>query len=317
VAVKTDGSGDVTESHARWEMSQGVPDITSPVTDGRRFYALFANGLLAAFDFEGERVWAIGLGAPDNAYGHATSLITHGETLLVQWDQGYDDDDLSSLIAFDGPTGEKLWTKPRAVCATWASPIIANTAGRDQLITFAEPHAIAYDPATGDELWRFEGPAGDVAPGPVVTGDTMLMAIPWDRLVAVKTDGSGDVTESHARWEMSQGVPDITSPVTDGGAYVYMAETEGIFTAVNLENGEVVWEHQFEAQFHASPTIIGDKVYLTSLEGVTYVLKTGGTFEQLAEYPLGEGVVASMAVINGRIYLRGEKNLFCIGEVSP
>lgn len=291
------------------------PAVPTLATDGRRVYALFANGLLAAFDFEGERVWAEGLGAPDNAYGHATSLITYGETVLVQWDQGYDDDDLSKLIAINGVTGEHLWEKPRAVYATWASPVIINTGGRDQLLTFAEPFAIAYDPTNGDELWRFEGPAGDVAPSPIVSGDTMFMAVPWDRLVAVKMDGSGDVTETHELWESTSGVPDITTPVTDG-ARVYMIETEGLMTVVSVETGEMVWEHSFDTTIQASPTIIGDKLYVTSLEGVTFVLQVGDKFEQVGEYALGEGVVACMAVLDGRVYLRGEKHLYCIGEDS-
>src|SRR4051794_38529312 len=123
-------------------------------TDGRRVYAMFANGDLAALDFEGAVIWARRLAVPKNQYGLATSLVTWQDRLLVQFDQGTPDDELSKLYALDGATGAVVWEKPRAVGASWATPIVFEAAGKVQIITLAVPWVIAYAVQDGAELWR-------------------------------------------------------------------------------------------------------------------------------------------------------------------
>ncbi len=121
----------------------------TPATDGQRVYAMFANGDIAAFDFEGEQIWAQNLGTPDNLYGHAASLTTYQNQVILQFDQGTEDDDLSRLIAMNGATGEILWQVPRQVPASWASPIVVDYQGEPRIITAAAPWVIAYSPEDG------------------------------------------------------------------------------------------------------------------------------------------------------------------------
>ena len=109
------------------------------------------------------------------------------------------------------------------------------------------------------------------------------------------------------------GAPDVASPLCDG-ARVYLLTSSGTLTCVRASSGEVVWEHELEANYYASPSLAGSVLYLTSMAGVTTTLRTGDEFEALGNNPLGEGVFASMAFGHGRIYLRGKDHLFAIGE---
>jgi outer membrane protein assembly factor BamB len=90
-------------------------------TDGLRVHAVFANGDLAAFALDGRPAWSKNLGVPDNPYGHATSLATFEGNLIVQWDQGAEEDNKSKLIAIEGATGKVAWQRP-ACRRLWASP---------------------------------------------------------------------------------------------------------------------------------------------------------------------------------------------------
>jgi outer membrane protein assembly factor BamB len=287
----------------------------SPVTDGRRVFALFASGDLAAYDFEGRRIWSESLGIPANHYGHASSLEAHDGLVFVQYDQGYDDDALSVLIAFGADTGDAVWDAPRSTSASWSSPIVARVGKRKQLITAADPWVIAYDPQTGRQLWRAKVMVGDVACAPVYDSEAnvLLAASPWSHVTAVRADGSGDVTESGVIWTLEEGVPDICSPLTDG-RYAYFLTTGGVLTCCDIRTGRIVWRHEFEGMsFHASPIQLGDRIYLTTIDGVTLTIRTGDRFEEIARGRVGEKVHASVVFSRGRVYVRGERHVYCFG----
>jgi len=152
-----------------------VPDSTgyaaaSMATDGRRVYAIFANGDLAAVTLDGNPVWSKSFGVLKNPYGHATSLATWHDRLIVQLDQGEADERRSRLYALDGRTGRVIWQKDRKVGCSWTSPIVIEAAGKPQIITLAVPYAIAYAATDGAELWRADCLYGEVTPSPVFCG---------------------------------------------------------------------------------------------------------------------------------------------------
>ncbi|MAE60103.1 MAG: hypothetical protein CMJ49_01975 [Planctomycetaceae bacterium] len=285
-------------------------------TDGQRVYAIFANGDLIAFDFDGNQVWAESLGAPSNHYGHASSLITYNNLLLVQFDQGYVDEGMSSLIAFDGGSGRRAWQTPRDVDVSWTSPIIVPADGHDQLITLAEPWVIAYDPSTSRQLWRSGDVFGEVAPS-VAWGDGMVFAVsPGSQLQAVRVDGRGDVSNTHIAWTTTDDIPDIVSPTCDG-RYVYLLTTSGTLTCLDSTDGSTAYRQKLGARFRSSPIIAGERIYVTSKRGVTLILRAGPAFEQLAQCDLGEPVNSTPAFVDGRIYIRTEKNMICIEHDTP
>lgn len=284
-------------------------------TDGRRVYAVFANGEIGAFDFEGRLRWQRSLGLPKNAYGHASSLAVHQGLVLVQFDQGTRAEKLSKLIALEAASGQTVWEAAREVPNSWPSPIVIQVDGQPQIITCADPWVIAYSPADGAELWRAECLQGDVGPSPVVAGGMVFAANEFPGVTAVRVDGSGDVTSSHIAWEADLGAPDCCSPVATE-ELVFLAASYGILTCYDAkQGGDPLWEQEFEdASFVSSPTLIGKYLYLFDEEGRTWVVQPDRQqCPTVAENALGERCVTSPAVREGKIYIRGEKHLFCIG----
>ena len=284
-------------------------------TDGRRVYVIFANGDLAAFTLDGAPVWAKGFGALKNTYGHAASLATWQNKLIVQLDQGEGEAGNSKLYAFDGASGRVVWQQSRPVEASWATPIVAEVAGQAQILTLAKPWVIAYSAADGSEIWRVEDLEGEITPSPVFAGGTFLVVSPSVKLMALRPDGRGDVTKTHVLWSGEDGIPDVTSPVCQG-ELAFVITTPGILTCYDAKAGKKLWEHEFETDFHASPSIVGDRLLLVGRkEGVAIVVAVAREFRELGRSaPLGEEVHASPAFAPGRLFIRGVNHLFCIAN---
>lgn len=281
------------------------------VTDGRRFFAIFANGDLVCVDLDGKRLWARNLGLPDSIYGYSSSLTMHGGNLLVLYDQGGTKEGKSFLYAIDPASGRTVWKAPRPVGASWASPIVIRFAGRDQLITLAEPRVISHDPATGRILWWVSGMGGDVAPSPIFAGGLVFAVSPNYTLLAIRPDGGGDVTATHVAWEIEENVPDICSPVSDG-ELLFTLTTGGLLSCFETARGTKLWEHEFDQEFRSSPSLVGERLYALNAEGVMYFVGRGRTFKLLGRAALGEPSASSPAFADGRIYIRGSDNLYCI-----
>lgn len=286
----------------------------TPACDSSAVYAIFATGDLAAFDFQGKLLWRKSLGAPDSMYGFAASLLAAGGKVIVQWDMGdAHDAGKSSLLAFDALTGKPLWTTPRPVKASWSSPILARTPAGDRLILSGNPWVFSYDLATGMELWRANVMDGDVACSPVYRDGVVYLANERAKAVAIRDGGSGDVTKTHIAWTGDENLPDIVSPLCDGKS-VLTVTGGGMLTCLDAVTGKKKWEHDLGTAVQASPMLVGDVVCLTVEDGITHRFRLGDAFEPLDTSPLGEKVSASAAAANGRLYLRGQNNLFCISD---
>ena len=284
-------------------------------TDGRRVYAMFATGDLAAFDFDGHLRWQRTWGVPDNAYGHAASLAVYRDRLLIQYDQGGRNDDLSRVIALDTETGRTVWQQVRNVPNSWSSPIVIQVEQQPQLITAAAPWVIAYSPDDGREIWRVDYLFGDVGPSPTYADGIVYVANEFPGLGAIRADGSGDVTETHLLWEADFGVPDTSSPlVTD--QFVLLAATYGVLTCYDArEGGEPLWELEFDSNLVSSPSRVGELIYLFGEEGDLWIIEAEREAGQIVgRNSLGERCVTSPAFQDGRMYIRGEDHVFCIGN---
>jgi outer membrane protein assembly factor BamB len=282
-------------------------------TDGRRVYAIFPTGDVAGFDFNGRRLWHKSLGRPDSAYGYASSLETYEKLVLIQYDQGDGKEGKSRFFALDGLTGQVVWEAKRQLPSSWTTPIVVDVGGQPQLITVANPFVVSYNPADGKELWRAECVAGDLAPSPICAGGLVFAIQPYSHLAAIKPTGQGNVTKTHIAWKAEDGIPDICSPVSDG-TYVYLLDSEGLVTCYKVENGQKVYEHELKEPCRASPSVVGDKLYLLSHKGVMHIVQIGPEYKELSKCELGEECLASPAFADGRIYIRGAKNLYCMGQ---
>jgi outer membrane protein assembly factor BamB len=312
-------TGDVTRAPLRGDEEPFEPmedtGFAAPTvaTDGRRVFAIFATGDVGCFDFNGRKVWEKNLGIPDSAYGYASSLAMYRNLLLIQYDQGGIEDGKSKLIALDGFSGRTVWETKRPVGNSWSSPIVADVGNQYQVLTCADPWVIAYDPANGTELWRVNCLAGDIASSPIDANGLTFAIEPYSKLVAIRTDGRGDVTKTHIAWSNEDGGPDICSPVSNG-ELIFMLATEGLISCYKVADGTMLWEHDLREDFLASPSLVGDNMYLLSDKGVMFIIKVGTEYKELAKCELGEDCSGSPAFADGRIYVRGVENLYCIGN---
>lgn len=282
--------------------------------DGRRVYAIFATGDVVAFDFSGKKVWVKNLGLPDSIYGYASSLAMYKKMLIIQYDQAAEEDGLSKLFALDGFSGQPVWETKRPVANSWASPIVADVNGKSQIITCSVPFVISYDAGTGTELWRVECMSGDVAPSPIYAGGLVFSVEPYSALTAIRPDGSGDVTESHIAWTNDEAdIPDICSPVSDG-ELLFLLTTDGSLSCLDVKDGSVVWTEDLDEMFQTSPSIVSGKLVMISEKGTFIVAEVGRTYKEILRSELGEHCYASPAFADGRMYIRGEKNIYCIGK---
>ena len=291
----------------------------TPVCDDRRVAAIFANGDLACLDRDGKIVWAQALGAPVKNYGHGSSLAIWRNLVFVLWDQGAVEEYMSKIFAFDINTGRIVWQKRRPVAASWATPTLARIGETDQLLTVSDPWMISYRPATGEELWRARTLEGsEVASSPVAAGGVAYSICAETYLAAVRADGEGDVTESKLLWESNKGLTDITSPVTDG-ELLWTIETGGTLTCFDAKTGGVIYEQEMAGSYNASPSLCAGKLWLINLKGRMFVCEAGREFKLLHTNELGEPAYASPVFQDGRVYLRGRRNLTCIaaGAQSP
>jgi len=287
---------------------------STPFTDGRRVYAIYANGDVAAFDFSGKQVWARNIGPFDNTYGHASSLEMFENRLIIQADQGASaTDNKSKILARDAATGQTLWeTAPRPVPNSWATPIVVNDGKRNLLIANGAPWVMAYNPADGAEIWRAKAMGGEVLPSPVYSDGLVFVAVETVKARAIKVDGTGDITASNIVWTAEEGLPDITGPLCDGPR-VYLINSSGTMTCYGAKDGKKLWEHDLDVTFKACATLVGDLIYLIGDNGNSLVLKTGDEYKEIARSGLGEEVLSTPAVMDSRLLVRGRKNLFCIG----
>ncbi len=300
----------------------GAPEVmeetgyaaSTAVTDGRRVFAIFANGEVAGFDREGDPLWARHLGTPDSAYGYATSLAMWRNRVIVVLDQGDGEKPLSQILGLDAASGETAWSTPRPVPNSWSSPIVVEAAGKPQVITCANPWVIAYDPASGTELWRADCLSGDVAPSPAFANGHVYVANDGACAAAIRTDGAGDVTASHIAWKWDEdSLPDTTSVLCDGERFYMLVF--GRLQALDAATGKHLWEHDFEADFQASPTLVNGELWVLTTEGETIIGSAGADgFKELRRAKLGEHCGASHAFAPGRVFIRGKEHLFCLGN---
>jgi outer membrane protein assembly factor BamB len=288
----------------------------TPATDGRRVYAGFANGDLAAFDFTGKLAWSKSLGIPKNDYGHGTSLAMFGKLLLVQYDQGIPKERLSKLIALDGATGKPVWETPRPdMPSSWSTPIVIDFKGRQQIITAGDPWAIGYDPDGGKELWRAKCLRQDVAPSPVFADGIVYFGHNAPYTSAIRPDGQGDVTETHVLWKAEDNLPDTCSPLATP-QWVFLLTSSGTLTCYDAKSGKKLKDKDFDSSFQASPSLANKNLYLFGAEGKVFLLGADPASwgKTVAETDMKEPCAASPAFQNGRIFVRTKSQLICIGK---
>jgi outer membrane protein assembly factor BamB len=280
----------------------------TPVTDGEALFVYFESSGLFAYSLDGKLLWKSSVGPIfSEGMGAGTSPVLVGDKLIVNCDQ--DTGEGSFLAAFSKRNGELLWKTPRSVQASWATPVMTN----DQLIVSGNEAIIAYDPANGHELWRTRGLGSHAIHTPIPNGDMVIVTsgFPKKRTYGLRLTG-----EDHVAWTYDKGTAYVPSPILYRG-YLYLITDNGMLTCLDPKTGEVKYDGKrvpIPANFFASPVAADGRIFLTSENGETFVIKAGPEHEVMGTNSIGETVYSSMALVGDAIYLRGEKHLYKIRQ---
>lgn len=267
-------------------------------------YAVFANGDLIALDHNGKQLWVESIGFPNNHYGHASSLMIYNDLLIIQFDQHSG----AKIFAVNTANGKTIWSTNRQVKASWSSPILVPNGNSKEIITAAEPYVAGYDVKTGAELWKIEAITGEVGPSAAYANGIVFTVNDYSKLAAIKL-GNPPVQ----LWESDEYLSDITSPVATD-KYLFLVTSYGVVACYDAQNGTKYWEKELNNSVFSSPVIAENRVYLVDRTGITHIFKVDKEYVSLGEPKLGEPVSCTPAFTNGRIYIRGEKTLYCIGK---
>jgi outer membrane protein assembly factor BamB len=301
----------------------------SPVTDGKTVYVMTGTGILKALDFGGRELWTRDIQKDHGRFGlnwgYASSPLLVGDALYVQVLHGMNTDDPSYLMRIDTATGKTRWRVERPTDAVrespdaYTTPALVERGAQREIVVTGGDYVTGHDLATGRELWRAGGLNPDresnfrIVASPVVVGDLVLAPTRVRPLLAIRAGGRGDVTTSHRVWAFDSG-PDVPTPVTDG-THVYIVTDNGIAWCLDLKTGRALYGPQRlkPGTYSASPVLADGRIYVTSEDGLTSVLKAGPAFEVLAENAVDEYTLSSPAVSGGQIFLRTDKHLYAIG----
>jgi outer membrane protein assembly factor BamB len=302
----------------------------SPVVDGERVIAHFGNGDLASFRFDGALEWKRNLQEDHGAYtiwwGHANSPVLHEDLVVsvcMQDSLGDLQEKLSPsyLVAHEKATGKERWKTMRMTgaasepCDSYVTPVFRKGQAGLELVLMGGTWLDAYDPRSGRQLWKLPDLGGNrVITGPVVAGGTIYATIGMrGHLLAVDPKGAGDLGADAVRWRHREGTPDSPCPVV-ANDHVFIVSDNGIARCLDAGTGETRWTERLEGDYRASLFAAEGRVWFLSTRGLTTIVEAAPAFKKLAESRLDDAFFASPAASGGRVYLRGKKRLYCVGE---
>lgn len=266
--------------------------------------------VVAAHDFDGNRKWLVKPGSFVSAHGFCSSPVLYKNSVIVNGDHDGD----SYLVALDRKTGETLWKVDRQhKTRSYVTPIIRDVAGRTQMVMSGSKHIASYDPATGKQHWEIDGPTEQFVASMVFDGKLFFMAagFPDYHVMGIRPDGSGDVTDSHVAWHQTSARCYVPSPVVLDG-YLIVADDRGTANCFDASTGDPLWQERLGKHFSASLVHANGLAYLIADDGITTILRPGPKLDIVAKNSLGEYCFASPAISDGQLFIRGEKNLYCI-----
>ncbi len=288
----------------------------TPATDGNYVYVSFLDGeyaFVAAYDFSGNKIWEQRPGKFQSPHGYSCSPAIYNDKLIINGNSLGD----SFLAALNKNDGSIVWKVQHENPAhSFTTPIFREMAGKMQMIFGGNKQVNSYNPDNGTRYWWVDGPSEDFCSTPVYNKkhDLILISSAWPQriLLALKPDGSGDVSESKVLWQTKDGAVYVPSPVCSDD-YLFTTMTNGNVHCIEIATGEILWKENLGKQY-PSPVLADGLVYMPNDEGVITVFRPEPVFEVVASNPIGERMNASPAISDGKIYLRGDKHLFCIGN---
>ena len=291
----------------------------SSVTDGEHLYAYFGSRGLYCLDFEGNVLWKRDFGQMEKhmSFGEGSSPAVYKDKIIVIWDHEGD----SFLYILDKKTGKDVKKIARDERTSWSSPLVVNVNGKEQIIVNATTQIRSYDLETGQVIWHATGMTRNVIPHPIAH-DNILYLMSGFRGNAIKAidlskaKGNIDGTDAIV-WEYDQNAPYTPSALLANGKLYFLRTNHGNISCLNAADGSVNYSAEKlegTGTIYASPVGVQDRLYVSSKNGITYVIKQGSDFEIIAKNMLDDGNYASPAIVENEIYIRGFQYLYCISE---
>jgi outer membrane protein assembly factor BamB len=290
----------------------------TPLVDDKRLYAHFGHLGTVCLDLDGMVLWRNTELTYQSVHGNGGSPILVDDLLVFNMDGA----DRQQVIALARTTGKVRWQTDRKCKAfkkfSFGTPLLIEFQGRRQIVSPASDFVAAYDPKTGEELWRVHYEGYSLIPRPVFGHGLVFLSTGYDypRLLAIRPDGRGDVTDTHVVWSRKKAVPLTPSPLL-AGAELYVVSDGGVASCLDAKTGQPHWTERLGGDFSASPLLAGGKVYFQNEEGVGYVVKAETRFELVARNDMKERTLASYAAADGAIFLRTAEHLYRIEERRP
>lgn len=315
-----------------WEKTAVVSDLekkhgenswasSTPACDGERVFITFLDKpqlRVYCYDYEGKLLWEKNPGEFHSVHGFSAPPIIYNDLVIVNGDQDAPKGQKAYIVAFDRKTGEEKWRIDRPnKLRSYCPPVIVEAAGKKQMVLTGSKCVTSYDPDTGKQHWIVDGPTEQFVSSMVLHDGVLLLTagFPVYWVMAIKPDGTGNVTKSHVLWSKKNEGTYVPSPVAHDGKLFLIDDKQYKASCWDVKTGKMYWQEQLgRVKFHASAVAADGRVYLTADDGITYVVKASHDYELLAKNPLGDKVFSSPAFSDGDIFVRGAKYLWCIGK---
>lgn len=305
---------------------------STPVTDGKYVVAFFGSEGLFCYDLDGKLKWKIDLGVLDGGWffdsdyqwGTASSPIIYNGMVILQCDVQKD----SFIAAFDIKTGKEVWRTARPEIPSWGTPTVYEGKTRVEIVTNATRAVRSYDLATGRELWQLKGNPEVTATTPIVAHDLIFISNsyrPNQPLYAIRPGATGDISLSEGKdtndfvaWSKQRGGSYMPTPLVYGD-YLYVCANHGVLTVYEAKTGVRVYQQRIGEKggaYSASPIAADGKIYLSSEDGEVFVVKAGSKYELLSANPIGEVIMATPAISDGIVIVRGQNTVFAIADLK-
>ena len=284
----------------------------TPIVDGDRIYVHFGADGTAALTTSGTVLWSTKL-RYEAQHGNGGSPVLYRDLLILNCD-GWGDD--AYVVALDTQTGKSRWrtSRRRPWSQAYSTPLVIRVGDDDQVVSVGAYRTVAYEPLTGKEIWRVSyGEGFSNVPRPVFGQGLVFIATGFQEpaLIAVRTDGRGDVTRTHVAWTMTRGAPYTPSPILVGDELYYVSDT-GVLTCVDAKTGQMLWQQRVGGNYSASPVFADGRIYVLSEEGMTTVFAPGKAFQRLAVNRIDGTTLASIAVSDGSLFIRTDTHVYRI-----
>lgn len=298
----------------RHEDVQGIHTKNShasptPLTDGRRLFVHFGPHGTACLTLDGEVTWSRSDLKYDPRHGGGNSPVLVDDLLFVNCD-GHD---TQFVVALDAETGQDRWRKDRPPLRgekgfAFGTPLVIEIEGRKQIVSPAADRVVAYDPANGEELWRFDYEGYSIVPRPVFGHGLLFVSTSFDdpTFYALRP-GLGK--EPDVTWSTKKGAPGTPSPLLVGDE-VYFVDDRGVATCADATTGKTRWVERLGGNYSASPVFAGGHIYFQNEDGGTVVIVPGKEFESVARNSLPGRTLASYAIADSSIFLRTDTHLY-------